>query len=635
MAASPLLHTLPVGYRFRPSEEELVFSYLLNRTSGQAYAARPLVQLPEVNVLRCDPSSLPADAWFDGEWFFFYRPTQHGSKKERSVKCGDTVVGFWKSTGNDHAVRLGGSKSNSGSGNASQKATSDGSVTGMKKKLVYYMKSGPSDHKGSKTDWIMDEYRLEGESPGSDLTALVLCRVFIKGNAAPPPNAPQIPASFAPASPNMSAATVSRPMSPAPSLTLGGFANHVAMAKEQTVAEDCDAVTSVIQAEQVNVTGAASAVAMGGGDKGELFVDLLLAKDEEDNGTASGDTNGCANDEDRMLLNTMMDSILIDDGEQSRRFGSDDATVSMQLVTETFVDSSVENPGSFDSGSGGSATEGDESGRFGGFQSHHGSNTDIAGTYNATIISNKDFGNGTLSAVRYENIAMAHSPCHPAVTGTLEIAGNSQFSSAAASGAACAGTPGVASAAAVSTSAYGSSFAAVEMEQPMHPHGHDDVTINVPEHPSQRYGYTWMHKVLDSADIVTPRVGSEGGSPGDGKSAEKAGAGIQGEGKGSQKRGSPKEDGGFIDMISDMFSAFTPRGLTPGKGFTPRAFTSIGFTPRGVTPKSGYPFATPKGFSPGAGLWRFPSMKNGKKRPAATPSGGSRLAEDRFVRVKQ
>ncbi|CAI5467570.1 unnamed protein product [Closterium sp. Yama58-4] len=635
MAASPLLHSLPVGYRFRPSEEELVFSYLLNRTSGQAYAARPLLQLPEVNVLRCDPSSLPSDACFDGEWFFYYRPSQHGSKKERSVKCGETVVGFWKSTGNDHAVRLGRSKSSSSNGHASQKALPDGGVTGMKKKLVYYSKSGPSDHKGSKTDWIMDEYRLEAEA-GSELAALVLCRVFIKGNVAPP-NAPRNPPSIAPASPNLSSATVTRPMSPAPSLTLGAFAEHVTMAKGQIVTDNCDVVNSVIQAKQMTVPGAASASAMCGGDDcAERFVDLLLAKDEVESGMTGGDTKGSANDEERMLLSTMMDAIIIDDGDRSVKSGSDDVTASVQLVSEAFVDSSVDNSERFVSGWGGSATDAEESGRFGGFQSQHGSNTDLPGACNGNSSSAFE----KLSSASYENVTMAESQCAPAAARTWKVPRSPQIASTDTvgpdTGVTGGATTGGASAAAVVAPSLASGLATADLEQPMYLHGHDDVTIEVPEHPSQRHGYTWMHKVLDSADIFTPHVSSDNGSPADKSSAEKSGAGIHGEGKG--KSGSPNGDGGFKDMFSDMFSALTPRGLSFGKGFTPKVFTPVGFTPKGATPKagSGYPFATPKVFSPGVGLWRFPSMsKNGLKRPAVTPSGESRLAEDRLVRVKQ
>ncbi|CAI5979520.1 unnamed protein product [Closterium sp. NIES-64] len=405
----------------------------------------------------------------------------------------------------------------------------------------------------------MDEYRLEVET-GSDLAALVLCRVFIKGNVAPP-NAPRNPPSFAPASPNVSAATVSRPMSPAPSLTLGAFAEHVTMAKGQIVTDDYDTVNSLIQAKKMSAPGAAaSAAAMGGGDA-ERFVDLLLAKDEVESGTTGGDNHGCADDE-RLLLNTMMDAIIIDDGDRSDKSGSDDVTASVQLVSEAFVDSSVEDSGRFVSGNGASAMDAEGSGQFGGFQSQHGSTTDLPGACNGN--SSMEFEK--LTSASYENISMAESQCAPAAAGTWKVprsprmvstdtvgpnAGVNTGVNGGATGGATGGAIGGAAAAAVATPSLASGFSAADLEQPMYLQGDDDVTI---------------------------------------------------------------------------------------KGFTPKAFTPMGFTPKGATPKggSGYPFATPKAFSPGVGLWRFPSMtRNGKKRPAVTPRSESRLAEDRFVRVKQ
>ncbi|CAI5511300.1 unnamed protein product [Closterium sp. Naga37s-1] len=325
----------------------------------------------------------------------------------------------------------------------------------------------------------MDEYRLEAEA-GSELAALVLCRVFIKGNVAPP-NAPRNPPSIAPSSPNVSAATVSRPMSPAPSLTLGAFAEHVTMAKGQIVTDDCDAVNSVIQTKQMTVPGAASAPAMGGGDEcGQRFVDLLLAKDEVESGTTGGDYKGCADDEERMLLNTMMDAIIIDDGDRSAKSGSDDVTASVQLVSEAFVDSSVEDSGRFVSGSGASTMDAEESGRFGGFQSQHGSNTDLPGACNGN--SNSAFEK--LSSASYENISMAESQCAPAVAGTWKVPRSPQMVStdtvgpnAGVNGGATGGAIGGACAAAVATPSLASGFTAADLEQPMYLQGDDDVTI--------------------------------------------------------------------------------------------------------------------------------------------------------------
>lgn len=70
------------------------------------------------------------------------------------------MVGFWKATGRDKAVR------------------DKNKLIGMRKTLVFYKGRAPN---GQKTDWIMHEYRLECEDnappQASDFT-LIRVNIF-------------------------------------------------------------------------------------------------------------------------------------------------------------------------------------------------------------------------------------------------------------------------------------------------------------------------------------------------------------------------------------------------------------------------------------------------------------------------
>ncbi|ESQ28612.1 hypothetical protein EUTSA_v10018275mg [Eutrema salsugineum] len=152
--------SMPPGFRFHPTDEELVIYYLKRKINGRTIE---LEIIPEIDLYKCEPWDLPGKSLLpskDLEWFFFSprdRKYPNGSRTNRATKAG-----YWKATGKD------------------RKVTSHSRTVGTKKTLVYYRGRAPH---GSRTDWVMHEYRLEEQecdSKSGIQDAYALCRVFKK-----------------------------------------------------------------------------------------------------------------------------------------------------------------------------------------------------------------------------------------------------------------------------------------------------------------------------------------------------------------------------------------------------------------------------------------------------------------------
>lgn len=152
---------LPAGFRFHPTDEELVMHYLVRRCASQQIAV-PIIA--EIDLYKYDSWELPGN-WINSaklterkfynlrlirfgvefvgkalygekEWYFFTprdRKYPNGSRPNRAAGSG-----YWKATGADRPI-------------------GHPKPVGIKKALVFYSGKAP---KGDKTNWIMHEYRL-------------------------------------------------------------------------------------------------------------------------------------------------------------------------------------------------------------------------------------------------------------------------------------------------------------------------------------------------------------------------------------------------------------------------------------------------------------------------------------------
>ncbi|KAL5974165.1 hypothetical protein ACLOJK_030828 [Asimina triloba] len=173
--ASAKEETLPPGFRFHPTDEELITYYLSQKIADSSFTGRAIA---DVDLNKCEPWDLPGKAKMgEKEWYFF-------SLRDRKYPTGvrtnrATNSGYWKTTGKDKEIF--------------NSVTSE--LVGMKKTLVFYRGRAP---RGEKTNWVMHEYRCHSKSAyktnkfpqGHNYTTeldevqdeWVVCRIFQKSS---------------------------------------------------------------------------------------------------------------------------------------------------------------------------------------------------------------------------------------------------------------------------------------------------------------------------------------------------------------------------------------------------------------------------------------------------------------------
>ncbi|KAG8474577.1 hypothetical protein CXB51_031332 [Gossypium anomalum] len=152
--------SVPPGFRFHPTDDELVGYYLRKKVASQKI---DLDVITDIDLYRIEPWDLQERCRIgyeeQKEWYFFSHKDKKYPTGTRTNRA--TMAGFWKATGRDKAVYDNKSK-----------------LIGMRKTLVFYKGRAPNGHK---TDWIMHEYRLESDdNRPSQEEGWVICRAFKK-----------------------------------------------------------------------------------------------------------------------------------------------------------------------------------------------------------------------------------------------------------------------------------------------------------------------------------------------------------------------------------------------------------------------------------------------------------------------
>ncbi|XP_010456393.1 PREDICTED: NAC domain-containing protein 78-like [Camelina sativa] len=156
--------SLAPGFRFHPTDEELITYYLKRKVQGKPMR---LDAIGEVDFYEHEPWNLPEHSKLktrDKEWYFF-------SALDKKYSSGTSVKrGYWHATGKDKEIR----------GGDGEKSI----AIGMMKIHVFH--KGRRSSNGRRTNWVMHEYRLAENDEGLQVDAYVLCKVFRKQNPGEP-----------------------------------------------------------------------------------------------------------------------------------------------------------------------------------------------------------------------------------------------------------------------------------------------------------------------------------------------------------------------------------------------------------------------------------------------------------------
>ncbi|KAL8242431.1 hypothetical protein R6Q59_012733 [Mikania micrantha] len=163
------------GFRFYPTEEELITFYLKHKIQGTTEFLQDIDRvIPQLHVYDFYPWDLPQYAGErcrgDPEQCFFFI-----ARQEKEARGGRpsrlTSSGYWKATGSPSIVYSLGNRV----------------AIGIKRTMVFYNGRAPT---GTKTKWKMNEYKAFRDESSSTNTnrkpevmeELSLCRVYVKSN---------------------------------------------------------------------------------------------------------------------------------------------------------------------------------------------------------------------------------------------------------------------------------------------------------------------------------------------------------------------------------------------------------------------------------------------------------------------
>ncbi|CAE6075374.1 unnamed protein product [Arabidopsis arenosa] len=167
---STIAYILPPGFKFVPSDEQIIFCYLKPYLDGNKNVLLD-VPIHLVNIYESNPQQLSVefDKGNDKEWFIITERNKvdQGLSQTKRVgnggirqKRGDTKGGYWHATVGAQEINV-------------------GDIVGYKTAFAYYVREQSAD---VKTDWLMLEYSLHHTCHNNDKD-YTLCKIYLTPQA--------------------------------------------------------------------------------------------------------------------------------------------------------------------------------------------------------------------------------------------------------------------------------------------------------------------------------------------------------------------------------------------------------------------------------------------------------------------
>ncbi|KAK5777103.1 protein FEZ-like [Gossypium arboreum] len=132
---------LPVGFRFLPTDVELVTHYLINKVIYNPFSSFIFQEINATELYTKSPKNSVQFCNGEREWFFFiYMDMNIDNMHNKAIEKGGDELGFWQSIGDRKCVK-----------------DTNGNILATKITFIYF--SGSPSHR-KKTHWRIDEFRL-------------------------------------------------------------------------------------------------------------------------------------------------------------------------------------------------------------------------------------------------------------------------------------------------------------------------------------------------------------------------------------------------------------------------------------------------------------------------------------------